>query len=85
MYWQKKKDEKMMKLLNDEAMYKIFNKHPVSALEKRLDAFVWKLRKNDKISFSVYKALRSTDSMIPRIYDLPKIHKTYFCAPLSLL
>ena len=68
-------DKKMMKLLNDEATYKIPNKHRESALEKRLNAFVWKLRKNDKISFSVYKTLRSPDSMIPRIYGLLKVHK----------
>ena len=79
-------DKKMMKLLNDEATYKILNKHPVSALEKRLNAFVWKLRKNDKIAFSVYKILRSTNSMIPRICGLPKINKKeYLCAPLFLL
>ena len=51
-----------MELLNDEATYKILNKHPVSALEKRLNAFVRKLGKNEQISFSVSKALRSADS-----------------------
>ena len=48
-------DEKMMKLLNDEATYKIINKHPVSALEKRLNAFVWNLEKMTKFHFQCIK------------------------------
>ena len=33
------------------------------------------LYKNDKISSYLYKTLRSSDSVLPKIYGLPKIHK----------
>ena len=43
--------------------------------EKRLNSFVWNLFECKKLSFSMYKCLRSTDSVLARMYGLPKIYK----------
>ena len=40
-----------------------------------MNNFIWKLFKSDKISFFMYKCLRSCDSALTRSYGLPKIHK----------
>ena len=58
---------KMMALLNDKKTYKVLSRNPVPVIEKRLISFIWKLRQEEKISFSNYKSLRSCDSVLPRI------------------
>ena len=68
-------DSKLKVLLNDSATYKIVTKNPNLAIEKRLNNFIWRLYEGKKISFDLYKLLRSCDSVLPRIYGLPKIHK----------
>ena len=67
--------KKLLGLLSDSAAYEVIFKNPIRALEKRLNCFIWKLYKNDKISSYLNKTLRSRDSALPRIYGLPKIHK----------
>ena len=52
-----------------------FLRNPVPVFEKCLNSFIWKLRQEEKISFSNYKSLRSCSSLFPRIYGLLKIHK----------
>ena len=74
---------KMMVLLNDKKTYKVLTRNPVPVIEKRLNSFIWKLRHEEKISFSNYKSLRSCDSVLPRIYGFYKIHKTN--APFRLI
>ena len=74
---------KMMVLLNDKKTYKVLTRNPVAVIEKRLNSFIWKLRHEEKISFSNYKSLRSCDSVLRRIYGFPKIHKTN--APFRLI
>ena len=44
-------------------------------MKKRLNNFIWSLYEGKKIRFNLYKLLRSCDSVLPRIYGLPKIHK----------
>ena len=68
---------KMMALLNDKKTYKVLSRDPVPVIEKRLNSFIWKLRQEEKISFSNYKSLRSCDSVLPRIYGLPKSLKGF--------
>ena len=67
-------DEKLLGL-SDSATYQVIKKNPICSIEKRLNRYIWKLYKNDKISTYLYKTLRSSDSVLPRIYGLPKIHK----------
>ena len=76
-------DSKLMVLLNDSATYKIVTKNPNLAIEKRLNSFIWRLYEGKKIRFDLYKLLRSCDSVLPRIYGLPKIHKPN--VPLRLI
>ena len=68
-------DSKLMVLLNDSATYKIVTKNPNLAIEKRLNNFIWRLYEGKKIRFDLYKLLRSCDSVLLRIYGLPKIHE----------
>ena len=70
-----KYDKKLLVLLSDSATYQVILKNPIGAIEKRLNCFIWKLYKNDKISSYLYKTLRSSDSLLPRMYGFPKIHK----------
>ena len=69
-------DRKLMNLLKDKSTYQVVKNNPISKIERPLNSFIWKLYKNKKLSFSLYKCLRSTDNNLPRIYGLPKIHKT---------
>ena len=62
-------------MLSDSATYQVILKNPICSIEERLNSFIWKLCKNNKISSHLYKTLRSSDSVLPRIYRLPKIHK----------
>ena len=66
--------EKVSILLQDPKTYRTV-KNPTSRIEKRLNSFVWNLFECKKLSFSMYKFLRSTDSVLSRMHDLPKIHK----------
>ena len=68
-------NKKFLGLLSNSATYQVISKNPICSIEKRLNRFIWKLYKNDKISTYLYKTLRSSDSVLPRIYGLPKIHK----------
>ena len=67
--------KKLLELLSDFATHQVIKKNPICSIEKRLNCFIWKLYKNDKISSYLYKTLRSSDSVLLRIYGLPKIHK----------
>ena len=67
---------KMIALVNGKKTYEVLTRNPVPVTEKRLNSFIWKLRQEEKISFSNYKSLQSCDSVLPRIYGLPKIHET---------
>ena len=66
---------KMMALLNDKKRYRVLTRNPVPVIEKSLNFFTWKLRQEEKISFSNCKSLRTCDSALRRIYGFPKIHK----------
>jgi len=50
-------------LLQDLKMYNLIKKNPISYIEKHLNNFIWKLFKCEKISFSMYNCLRSSDSV----------------------
>ena len=67
--------KKVSILLQDPKTYRTVKKNPTSRIEKLSSSFVWNLFECKKLSFSMYKFLRSTDSVLPRMYGLPKIHK----------
>ena len=68
-------DKKLLRLLSNSATYQVILKNPICSIEKSLNRFIGKLYKNDKISSYLYKTLRCIDSVLPRIYGLPKIRK----------
>ena len=68
-------DKKLLGLLSDSATYHVIFKNPICSIEKRLNRYILKLYKNDKNSTYLYRTLRSSDSVLPRMYGLPKIHK----------
>ena len=65
-------DKKLLGLLSDSATYKVISKNPICSIKKRLNRYIWKLYKNDKISTHLCKTWRSGDLVLPRIYGLPK-------------
>lgn len=68
-------DAKMKDLLDDQTTYRKLKKDPTAATERKVAAFVWKLRQADKIGSATAHQLRNTDSSAPALYGLPKIHK----------
>ena len=67
--------EKVSILLQDPKTYRTVKKNLSPRIEKRLNCFVWNLFECKKLPFSMYKFSRSTDSILSRMHDLPKIHK----------
>ena len=43
-------DKKLLEMVSDSAIYQVMLKNSIWAIEKRLNCFIWKLHKNDKIS-----------------------------------
>lgn len=68
-------DKKVQQMLNDHKTYKILDKDPTQRTERKLNEKLVKLKREDKISDSLYKKLRSSDGLPPRLYGLPKVHK----------
>ena len=71
--------EKMHTILNDTSKFTrlgpvdTFDKTPT--VEGRLQRFLMKLLKQNKISKATYEAVRPSGSLRPRLYGLPKVHK----------
>lgn len=66
---------KIENLLSDVNTYAIINKNPCKKIEKELNNLLKKWLKNDFISKKEYYKLYSNDSLLPKAYGLPKIHK----------
>jgi len=71
-------DDKVQQMLNDQRTYKLLDKDPTKRMEKKLNEKLANLKRENKISDSLYKGLRSSDGLPPRFYGLPKIHKPGF-------
>lgn len=67
--------DKMEDLLNDNSTYSIIKKNPSLKIEKELNDTLKKWLKKGYISNKEYYSLRSSDSLLPKCYGLPKIHK----------
>ena len=55
--------------------YKVLDKDPTQRTERKLNEKLANLKRDNKISDSLYNKLRSSDGLPPRFYGLPKIHK----------
>ena len=71
---------KMTTILNDTTKFldlgPVTNKDNTAKIESRIQRRLLQLRKECLISKQVYEAIRPTGSQRPRIYGIPKIHKT---------
>jgi len=65
----------MEELLNDKNTYEIVKKNPIVNIERKLNSMIKKWFQLEFISKQSYFFMHSTDSILPKAYDLPKIHK----------
>ena len=68
-------DDKVQQMLSDQGTYKVLDKDPTQRTERKLNEKLANLKRENKISDSLYNKLRSSDGLPPRFYGLPKIHK----------
>jgi len=66
---------KVENLLKDSNTYSIIKKNPSLKIERELNNTLKRWLKKDYISKKDYYFLRSSDSLLPKAYGLPKIHK----------
>ena len=68
-------DDKVQQMLSDQRTYKVLDKDPTQRTERKLNEKFANLKRDNKISDSLYNKLRSSDGFPPRFYGFPKIHK----------
>ena len=70
---------KMMKILNNSSKFENLGScdefDSTGQKERALQAFLYRMDKDGKITESVCKRIRPTASVRPRMYGLPKLHK----------
>jgi len=66
---------KMEELLSDTNTYTLIKKDPSRSIEKNLNVLIKYWYKEKYINKSKMLKLRSSDSLLPKAYSLPKIHK----------
>ena len=71
-------DARINDLLSDSNTYAPLKSDLTGNIERKLNKFVYLLFTKNRISQQTYRYLHSTDSIAPRVYGLPKIHKTGF-------
>ncbi|MEL6802794.1 MAG: reverse transcriptase domain-containing protein, partial [Bacteroidota bacterium] len=71
---------KMKLILDDETKFKMIgeaeNCDRTAKIESKLQRLLLKLHKDDQLSQQEYETVRPTGSQRPRLYGLPKVHKT---------
>jgi len=67
--------QKMEELLSDHETYLIIKKNPTSSIERNLNATLKKWLHHGFITKNEFLYLRSSDSLLPKAYGLPKTHK----------
>jgi len=75
--------KKMEVLLGDTNTYTLIKKDPSTSIEKKLNDLIKNWYKKEYITKSEMLQLRSSDSLLPKAYGLPKIHKAN--APLRII
>ena len=69
-------EEKMIDMLSDVTTYKNVSKDPTPSMERRMNALLFAMRKQNKLGKELYNRLRSSAGHVPPIYGLPKLHKS---------
>ena len=67
-------DNKVLALLNTQT-YKELKSDPTAKIERKICSKLSNLKKSDMLSQKVYDHLRSSATVCPKFYGLPKIHK----------
>jgi len=67
--------QKMVELLGDQETYSEIKKNPTPTIEKHLNDTLKKWSYHGFITKKEFLCLQSSDSLLPKAYDLPKIHK----------
>jgi len=70
-------------LLSDINTYTLIKKDPSTSIEKKLNDLIKYWYNKEYINKSEMLKLRSSDSLLPKAYGLPKIHKEN--APLRII
>jgi len=73
----------MEELLNDTTTYTLIKKDPSTFIERKLNDLLKGWYNKDYINKFELLKLRSSDSLFPKAYGLPKIHKIN--APLRII
>jgi len=68
-------NNKMLDLLNDNNTYSVIKKNPILKIERDLNLFFKNWLTKGFISRKEYYFMHSSDSILPKAYGLPKIHK----------
>ena len=68
--------DKMETLLKDKSTYKILKRDPTSKFQQKNNELVEKLHREEAITLREKYNLTQRAALAPRIYGLPKIHKT---------
>ena len=68
-------NKKLRDLLEDPTTYKKIDTDPTSSIQRKNNEIVKKMFENSSIELSVKKSLTNYNSVAPRIYGLPKVHK----------
>jgi hypothetical protein len=69
-------NRKVHSLLCDTNTYQLQTKEPTPSIQRKTNAYLSRIEKQEFIEPSQGKFLRSYISTIPKLYALPKIHKT---------
>ena len=71
-------DEKLLALLNDCEVCRVLSKRDksITSVEKQVNNLIWSFVKKNKITDPVYRQLKCDKSVTPKIYNLPKLHKS---------
>jgi len=73
----------MKELLENTNTYRLIKKDPSNSIEKKLNDLIKKWYSNDYITKHEMLQLKSSDSLLPKAYELPKLHKDN--VPLRLI
>ncbi|XP_055714186.1 uncharacterized protein LOC129808437 [Phlebotomus papatasi] len=74
--WRDEYEEKMTNIVSDETTYKKTTANQLNIAERKNNTLVKRLYEGGHIDFITKRELTTHNSRTPRIYGLPKIHKT---------
>ena len=63
-------------LVNNKQTYEVLKRDPTPALQRKLNNKLLKRKKTDRIDFRRYNRLRCSVPQPPKLYGLPKLHKS---------